>query len=312
MTLEDFAKGDNALDKHTLKNEEDALKLDKSYTYWFYTLLERVARIFEWGGVDDICEQRQVELRALCDGFTGLVNDDIVGLMFTRGSFNGITQYSDLPFIAEYTNFLYANPIAKGGNPVIGKECVILNNTALRTSILPLVKRYASLLAHAEISVKCSLISLRETEIFSVEDDKTRENVLLYHKKLYRGEPEVIVDKSLVNSIQNISANHSQSNQATLQAIDVRNQLLRAFYQDMGVRYTMDKKERMVSDEVTSDNQVLLVNVNDMLKQRQKFCEKANKLFRTNLSVDFSPEFQYLKEEKGDANYDGERMDKET
>lgn len=312
MTLEDFAREGNKLDKATLKNEEDALKLDKSYTYWFYTLLERVARIFQWEGLDDICEQRQIELRALCDGFTGLVNDDIVGLMVTRGKFNGITQYSDLPFISEYTNFLYANPIAKGGNPVIDKECVILNNTSLRTSILPLVKRYASLLAHAEISIKCSLIALRETEIFSVEDDKTRENVLMWHKKLYKGEPDVIVDKSLVNAIQNISANHGQNNQSTIQAIDVRNQLLRAFYQDMGVRYTMDKKERMVSDEVTSDNQVLLVNVNDMLKQRQKFCEKANRLFKTNLTVDFSPEFQYLKEEKGETDYDSEGMDTEA
>jgi hypothetical protein len=163
--------------------------------------------------------------------------------------------------------------------------------------MIPLVKRYASLLAHAEVSIKCSLISLRETEIFSVEDDKTRNNVLAYHKKLYKGEPDVIIDKSLVGAIQDISNNHSQSNQPTLQAIDVRNQLLRAFYQDMGVRYTMDKKERMVTSEVQSDNQVLLVNIMDMLDCRKKFCELTNELFGTNLSVDLSEEFQYLKEE---------------
>lgn len=312
MTLEDFAKqGLFTSDRKVLKDEQEQLKLDISYTYWFYALLERVARIFQWKGLDNICDQRQLELRVLADGFCGFVNDELVGFMVTRGSLNGITEYSDYPIIGEYTNFLYANPIAKGGNPVIGKECTICNNTAFRTSILPMIKRYASLLAHAEISVKCSLVSLRENEIFVVEDDATKNNVVQYHKKIYKGEPDVIVDRSLVNAIQDISQSKGSSNQATLQAIDVRNQLLRAFYQDMGVRYTMDKKERMVTSEVQSDNQVLLVNVNDMLKYRQKFADETNALFGTNLSVDYSEEFQYLKdepEEEGEMNNETEKV----
>ena len=271
----DFSK-EFTSNRQILKDEQDVLKLDQSYTYWFYTLFERVLRIFEWKGLDNICDQRQLETRLLIDGYCGFVNDAYTGYSITRGTFFGVTEYSTIPLIAEYLQFVYANPVMRGGEPVIGKECTICNNTALRTSMIPMIKRYASLLAHAEISIKCALISLRENEIFSVEDDKTKDNVMQYHKKIYRGEPDVIVDKSLVNAIQDISQSKGTSNQSTLQAIDVRNQLLRAFYQDMGVRYTMDKKERMVSDEVTSDTQVLLVNVNDMLKYRQKFAKETN------------------------------------
>lgn len=312
MTLEDFAKdGLFTSNRQVLKDEQETLKLDYSYTYWFYALLERVARIFQWKGLENICDQRQLELRVLADGYCGFVNDALVGLAVTRGSFNGITEYSDLPIIGEYTNFLYANPIMKGGNPVIGKECTICNNTAFRTSIIPMIKRYASLLAHAEISIKTSLINLRKSEIFVCEDSATCSNIEAWHRKVYRGDFDSIIDKSLTNSLQDISQNKGASNQPTLQAIDVRNQLLRAFYQDMGVRYTMDKKERMVTSEVQSDNQVLLVNVNDMLKYRQKFAKETNALFGTNLSVDYSEEFQYLKDEpkeEGEINNETEEV----
>lgn len=295
MTLDDFAKeGLFTSKKEIIKDEKKQLQLNYSYTYWFYNLLEKVSRIFQWEGLP--CNQEQLELRVLADGFTGFVNDEITGFSVTRGSFNGITEYSDLPLIAEYTNFLYANPIMKGGNPVIGKECTICKNTALRTSILPMVKRYASLAAHSELSVKCSLISLRETEIFSVEDDKTAENVRNFHKKLYEGEPDVIVDKSLVNAIQDISKNHAGQNTSTMQAWDIRQEILRSFYNEIGVRYTRDKKERMVADEATGDSQMLLLNINDMLKCRERFCDETNSLFGTNITVKLSPEFDLITE----------------
>lgn len=307
MTLDDFAKeGLFTSKKEIIKDEKKQLQLNYSYTYWFYNLLEKVSRIFQWEGLP--CNQEQLELRVLADGFTGFVNDEITGFTITRGSFNGITEYADLPLIAEYTNFLYCNPIMKGGNPVIGKECTICKNTALRTSIIPMIKRYASLLAHAELSVKCSIISLRENEIFSVEDDKTAENVRTFHKKLYEGEPDVIIDKSLINAIQDISNNKGASNQPTLQAWDVRLEIWRSFLNEIGVRYSKEKKERMITDEVGSDTQMLLLNINDMLKCRKRFCDETNSLFGTNISVKLSEEFELIKkdteEERGNEDED--------
>lgn len=284
-------------DKKVIKDEKEIMKLNRSYSYWTYNLLERCMRIFEWDNLP--FDQKEIEMRVLTDGWTGFVNDAYCGYSVSRGSMNGITQY-----VGTYLNFLYAGPVFKGKNCKIGKEATICNNTALRTSIIPMIKRYASLLAHAEISVKCSMISLRESEIFSVEDDKTAENVRNFHKKLYEGEADVIVDKSLVSAIQDISKNHAGQNTGTMQAWDIREDILRAFYNEIGVRYTRDKKERMVTDEVGSDSQMLLLNINDMLKCRQRFCDETNKVFGLNISVRLSPEFNLLTSDKREDESD--------
>lgn len=307
MTLDDFGKEGLFLSKRpNLKDEKKLLKLDYSYTYWVYNLLEKVARIFQWEGLP--CEQIQLELRVLADGYVGFVNDEYTGLSVVRGTFNGITEYSDLPLISRYTNFMYANAIMKGGNPVINKEATICYNTALRTSILPMVKRYASLLAHSELSVKCAIVSLRENEVFAVEDDKTANEVRRYHQKIYEGEPDVIIDKSLIGSIQDLSK--SQGTQATssvLQAWDIRLEILRSFFNEIGVRFARDKRERMVTDEVDSDAQMLLLNVNDMLKCREQFVKETNNLFGTNISVKLSPEFELIN--NAPQREDGEQND---
>jgi len=76
------------------------------------------------------------------------------------------------------------------------------------------------------------------------------------------------------------------------------------FFNEIGVRYNRDKKERMIESEVENDEQMLLLNINDMLKQRKKACDEINRIFNRNISVKLSPEFKIIerKEVKDNAN----------
>ena len=60
----------------------------------------------------------------------------------------------------------------------------------------------------------------------------------------------------------------------------------------------------MIESEVSSDNQMLLFNISDMLHQREKASEEINKLFGLNTSVKLSKEFSLLSAERSeeDAN----------
>lgn len=86
-----------------------------------------------------------------------------------------------------------------------------------------------------------------------------------------------------------------------MDCIDARNELLRMFYADIGVRFTKDKKERMIESEVSSDNQMLLFNISDMLHQREKASAEINALFGLNTSVRLSKEFTLLSAERSDT-----------
>ena len=276
------------------KMEEEVLELPYSFEYWKNVLFEKCIRIFEWTGLP--FPQKELEMRTLMEGCSTYTDDPFVGRMVASCSMSGPTEYWD-----EFTQATYAAPTAKGGTVRIGTECCIINNTTLRNSIFPMICRYASLLAHAEISLKVALVNMRKVETFSAENDTVADSIREYQKKIYLGKDAVIVDDSMVEAVKNLSERKTTGE--VKECIDAIGDLLRRFYQEIGVRYTKDKRERMVQAEVENDDQMLLLNISDMLKQRQaaaKEMTRLNKLWGygdEEITVRLSPEFEVLNKE---------------
>lgn len=275
-----------------LHTEETELKLKASVQYWCNVLLGKTVRIVEWNGLP--FPQRELEIRTLIDGYCGFVDDKKIGLMVASGGMSGVTQYYDI-----FTKFTYSAPTAKGGTAQIGKDCVIIQNTELRNSIYPLVFRYACLLAHCDISLKMALVNLRMKNIIVSDDEGMADTFRTMYKKFYNGDTDALVDDGFTDA-KNIAPTMSGS-LGVMDCIDARNELLRMFYADIGVRFTKDKKERMIESEVSSDNQMLLFNISDMLHQREKASAEINKLFGLNTSVRLSKEFSLLSSERSDT-----------
>lgn len=295
MFLSDFC--DNL--KNIKKEEKEEMKLPLSISYWTDMLFEKAIRIFEWSG-DLPFPQKEIEMRLLLYGYCGYVNDTAVGEMVSIGGMSTPTQYWD-----EFKNFTYAAATAMGGTKKIGKDCVIINNTALRNPLYPMIKRYANLLAHTDVSLKMSLVNLRIKNIISTDSQTTADSYRVMFDKFYNGDIDAILDDGLLKKgnggIDNLALTSSGS-LGVMDCIDARNELLRMFFNEIGVRYNRDKKERMIESEVENDEQMLLLNINDMLKQRKKACDEINKIFSRNISVELSPEFKIIKKKAGDDN----------
>lgn len=288
MYLDEY---ENSIFKN-LHTEETELKLEASVQYWCNVLLGKTVRIIEWNGLP--FPQRELEIRTLIDGYCGFVDDKKKGLMVASGGMSGVTQYYDI-----FTQFTYSAPTAKGGTAQIGKDCVIIQNTELRNSIYPLVFRYACLLAHCDISLKMALVNLRMKNIIVSDDEGMADTFRAMYKKFYNGDTDALVDDGFTDA-KNIAPTMSGS-LGVMDCIDARNELLRMFYADIGVRFTKDKKERMIESEVSSDNQMLLFNISDMLHQREKASAEINNLFGLNTSVRLSKEFSLLSAERSDT-----------
>lgn len=271
------------------KIEKEALELTKSLDYWLETLFEKCVRMFEWNGLPKTIPQKEIEQRAILDGFAGMVKDSKAGLIVASGGLSGVTVYCD-----EFKNFTFAAPTAAGGTFEIGKNAVLIENTSLRNPLLPLILRYADLLAHAEISLKMALINNRVNNAYAVSDNEIAESVNAYYNKIYNGKNGSILDDALVNSVQNIA--NARSAGVVAECIEARNDILRAFFAEIGVRFAKDKKERLITDEVSADNQMLLLNINDMKRQREKAAKEINRVFGLNVSVKLSEEFAVIEE----------------
>ena len=289
--------GDNL--KNIKKEEKEEMQLPLSISYWTNMLFEKAVRIFEWGGNLPF-PQKEIEMRLLLYGYCGYINDGYAGEMVSCGGMSTPTQYWD-----EFKTFTYAAATAKGGTKTIGEDCVIINNTALRNPLYPMIKRYANLLAHTDVSLKMSLVNLRIKNIISTDSQSTAASYRAMFDKFYNGDIDAILDDGLLKKgnggIDNLALT-SSGTLGVMDCIDARNELLRMFYNEIGVRYNRDKKERMIESEVENDEQMLLLNINDMLKQRQNACKEINHIFDRNISVKLSPEFKIIERKEADNN----------
>lgn len=269
------------------KIEKEVLELPRSLNYWLETLFEKCVRMFEWRGLPNTIPQKEIEQRLILDGYCGMVNDRKAGLIVASGGLSGVTPYCD-----EFKNFTYAAPECAGGQVDLGVNAVLIENTSLRNPLLPMILRYSDLLAHAEISLKMALINNRVNNAYAVESNEIAESVNAYYNKIYNGKNGSILDDSLVTGVQNIA--NTRGGGVVAECIEARNDILRAFFAEIGVRFAKDKKERVVVDEVSADNQMLLLNVNDMKRQRKKSALEINSVFGKDVSVELSEEFEII------------------
>lgn len=278
-------------------SNEKNIDLQYVYTTFRRMLFERLLTIFIYDGTP--FPQRELEYRLFKSGAVAIVQDIKVGTMATWASLNGVTEYLDI-----YKYVTYNAPTAKGGTCRIGKTAVVAYNDSLRQQLQSHVDLYASLLAHAYMTIKLSLINIRYQDVFVADNDNTKTNIQNWYKSLYNGKPMAIVQETLIglgDAIKNVTPSDHKVD--IMQLIDSYNELWRAFYRDIGIRFAKDKRANMVTSEVNSDQQLLLYNIDDMYRQRQKLCEDYNYLFvdkmhwQTNyMTVKINPLFDIIRE----------------
>lgn len=285
--------------KYRKQEEKDATSLGILYSYWQEMLLNRIIRIFEWTGLP--FPQHELELYTMLNGigYTAFHNKT-VGIVTGIGSAHGVTRYPDI-----FTEVTYSLPDENStisGTKKIGEDAVILYNTSLSMGMDKFINRYASLLAHGDISYKCALVSGRMQEVLAAADSSTKESIDNYFQGKYEGKPQAIIDETLSDidgGLVNIAKTSGTIDYMAI--IDAQNEILRAFYRDLGIRWTRQKRGNMTEDEVDSDGQMLTFNINDMLHCRINFCNEYNRVFKgraETISVKIASELEGLVNEE--------------
>ena len=275
------------------ENKEYFEKLSKGactynalYGYWREQLFERVMRLFVWDNTNEV-QPKEIEQRLIIAGHCGITRlprEKELTAMF--GAFFGVTKYFD-----EFTSYTVHCPIY-AGTRTIGKNIAIISNNAERNAVLPLIHHYAQLLAHAEVTFIDVLINARDNNgIPIVMTEKQKQSVMAYQAQKFNGQYGAIADPSAMG------VNYTQATniQASLfkEMWETRNNILKEFYSDIGIKAAFDKKSNTIDAEVKSDNSLLLLNIKDMLDYRERGCEDVNKLYGTNWTVKVSDEINY-------------------
>ena len=266
-------------------------KLDRSsctykvkYAYWLDNLFERVMKLFVWEDTGDL-KPKEIEQRLILKGHCGIAKYKGELTAF-YGSFYGVTKYND-----EWTDYIVRCPIYTASKK-IGTEVIVIDNNSLRNPTFELVHHYATMLAHTEVSLINCLINTRDSGGVPIAStEKQKASIKEYQNQIFNGNYGVVTD------VGNLGITYAGSDRKTQQDLidimETREKLIKSFYSDIGVRSAFEKRNNTVQAEVEADTSLLLLNLADMLRCREKACEEVNKLFGTNWSVHVAKEIDY-------------------
>lgn len=283
--------------QNVTKLNKESCTYNVAYKYWRDQLFERIMRLFIWENTYDVKERKgvkpkEIEMRLILKGHCGIAKykNELTAFF---GSFFGPTKYFD-----EWTGYTVHCPVYSGTKK-IGKDIVIVNNNALRNPTFNLVHHYATLLGHTETTLINALINVRDSGgVPVVSTEKQKQSIIEYQNKVFNGKYGVVTDIGNLG-IEYMGAD-KKTNQDVMAIMEVREKLIKSFYSDIGVRSAFEKRNNTVMAEVEADTSLLLLNLSDMLKQREYACEEVNAMFGTNWSVHVAEEIDYGAENQRD------------
>lgn len=282
------------------KGLENACTYPDFFRYWRDNLFERLMRLFIWDNTGSL-EQKEIEERLYLAGHCGIA--DYQGeLTAFFGSFFGPTKYYD-----EFTNYTVHCPVYSN-TYTIGSDIVVINNNSIKNPSIEHVDHYAYLLAHCEVTMMKQFVEARDSGGVPIaQNEKAKQSLLNYQKSMYNGKISVVSDLAGIG-VEYLGADRkTQINISELW--EVRKNLLKSFYADIGVRASFDKKSNAVIDEVTADTSMLLYNVSDMLEERKRGADAVNEMFGTSWDVRLSDEIDYNTENQPEDLTEGGEED---
>lgn len=294
--LEDLKECYNR-DDLILDDQLDACTYPAYYRFWTNELFQRLTRLFVWKNTYEIedgkligVDPKQIETRLVLRGFTVIskMRESDKELTSFFGSMFGPTKYYN-----EWKKVNVHCPIYAGTRN-IDEDAVIINNTSIRNPSYMYVHHYATLLAHAEVTLVDMMIDARDNGGVPIaRTQKQFESIRAYQNKRFIGKYGVVTDIGGLGV--DYAGSDRKTSQSILEVLEARNKLIRSFYSDIGIRAAFEKKSNVNSLEIDGNDSLLKFNISDALEQRKLACERINTLFGENWEVELPEEIDYEK-----------------
>lgn len=250
------------------------------YTYRVNQLMEYLMQLFTYHNLPEELPGHEIDTYLYLYGRCGINESrkDPGKLLAVAPRLSTPTDYLD-----EFKNYTWATPL-QGGQQYIGNNAVVISNTMLHNSLYPLIHCTAAKLAHADVTIICSLVNNRDTVAIKAISQKFADDAAIYKRKKYNGDHTVLVDKGF-NSLE-ISDLKTNNTLNIREIADTQQQILQEFWETVGVNKTTEKRERMTAAETSGDPQLLKLNILNMYNCRIEGIRKVNEMFGTNISVE--------------------------
>ena len=278
-------KGKNKVRAKDIRFLDNALLNTQTY----YDYLERFKKIclsmFEWVNLPESMNARYLEECLYYKGQAALLKDSNFGFINTQAASNGYMNIYGLPTSLNCYSYGYSEyrNLYTGLEGTEDKDCVLVMNNWQRVPTAATIELFCQRLAEAE-QVAAVNIKAQKTPVLIVVDENQRLMMENLYAQYDGNRPFIFGDKNQLseNAIKSISTG---AEFVADKVMDYKKAIWNEALTFLGINnLSNEKKERLITDEASSNNELINLNLQSMLIPRQEAAKQFNKLF--NLTGD--------------------------
>lgn len=266
-----------------------------TFSYYYYKLMLIARALFDWENLPNNMDERWIEKYLFTSGKCIFFKDPTMGFMVAglaeQGSINCYGDPTDVYPVAE--NFVYAGP-----KLINGENCYVIRNNDLMLPNFPIVRHYAFKLTNIDRAIDTN-IEAQKTPIIVRCSDKQK--LSLKNAINQRRDNEPVIWTSDQANIGDMVTTLDLNAPAVFKDLQTqKHMILNEVFTDFGINNAnMDKRERMVANEVEANNEQVKASEDVMLKVREEACKNINRIFGLDMKVkrrdlDMIPEYKEI------------------
>lgn len=249
--------------------------------YWQYIerLTDLSISVFEWSNLPDTIDARFLELTLFSDGQAVYFRDEVLGdLCLQCATMAPLNVYRIPTRRRAYASNGYNKDLTID-------DSVIIYNNLLHINSYPMIRYYAMRLWDLDRIIDVNA-KAQKTPVLIQATEQQRLTLLNIYKQYEGNAPVIFGDKNLdLNALRSLNTGAPY---VADKVYDLKNQIWNEALTYIGIsNVAYQKKERLISDEVTRGQGGTLSSRYSRLEARKTAAEQINKMFGTNIEVDF-------------------------
>lgn len=260
--------------------EESLLLNNRTYYQYIDRLTELAISRIIWHNLPDTVDERYLELHLFTDGQMIYFNDEVIGNLCLNCTMAGRFDVYGYPILRRaYSAYNNYKKMLKPDNSVI-----IFNNLLRTNSILD-VKMFALRLYNIDRTIDIN-VNAQKTPVLIVCDENERLTMQNVYKQWQGNEPVIKGDKNL--NVKGITVLKTDAPFVADKLYELKCNIWNEALTYLGIsNITVNKKERLITDEVERNQGGVLANRYPFMNPREKAVLEINKMFGTDIKVEY-------------------------
>lgn len=259
-------------------------KNTQMFTFFKKYLLEKVMSVFEFE-LPEMWDKNYFLYSLFLNGYLAIVNTDKFGVICQHCGLRGYNIYYNP------THAIIVNPLLTGIlEPKIGTQCSLIRLQPNYSGVSDIVNYYADNMAMTAETCEMNIMNSKLSFLFAVRGKSQAESMKKILDQVMRGELGVFYDEKLKmgndNNPLDFFNNDLKKNFIAPELQDTLRRWEEMFCNEVGIpNIRSDKKERMIVDEVNSNNIECFTKAELWLETLKEGVEQTNKMFNLDLGV---------------------------